>query len=77
MELDPRVLIVSDHGFCAYDDAPVRTLPPRTSTGAAILGDHHPEAIWIKKGIAADLRRPTDVFNAIRASLDPAASPAP
>jgi len=62
---DDEVLVISDHGFCSYEDAPIRTLPRRTPKGE-IKGDHHPEAIVIKKNIPCDIEQPIDVFKCIK-----------
>jgi predicted AlkP superfamily phosphohydrolase/phosphomutase len=63
---DDEVLVISDHGFCDYDAAPIRTLPRRTPKGE-IKGDHHPDAILIKKNIPCDITQPIDVFRCIKA----------
>lgn len=63
---DDEVLVVSDHGFCDYDAAPIRTLPRRTPKGE-IKGDHHPDAILIKKNIPCEITQPIDVFRCIKA----------
>ena len=60
------VLVISDHGFCDYDAAPIRTLPKRTPKGE-IKGDHHPDAILIKKNIPCEITQPIDVFHCIKA----------
>jgi predicted AlkP superfamily phosphohydrolase/phosphomutase len=63
---DDEVLVISDHGFCDYDAAPIRTLPRRTPKGE-IKGDHHPDAILIKKNIPCEITQPIDVFRCIKA----------
>ncbi len=62
---DSEILVISDHGFCDYEKAPVRTLPKRTPKGE-IKGDHHPEAIFIKKNIPCEISQPVDVFHCIK-----------
>ncbi len=62
---DDEVLVISDHGFCDYDAAPIRTLPKRTPKGE-IKGDHHPDAILIKKNIPCEITQPIDVFHCIK-----------
>jgi len=62
VELDDQLIIISDHGFCNYDKAPIQTLPRKTKTGKIIKGDHHPEAILITKNIDFDIKQPEDVF---------------
>lgn len=63
--LEEEVLIVSDHGFCDYDSAPIRTLPKKTPKGE-IRGDHHPEAIVIKRNIPCHVEQPVDVSSCIK-----------
>lgn len=62
---DDEIIVVSDHGFCDYDKAPIRTLPEKTPKGK-IKGDHHPDAILITKNIDYDISQPTDIFFAIK-----------
>jgi predicted AlkP superfamily phosphohydrolase/phosphomutase len=62
---DEEVVVISDHGFCDYDKAPIRTLP-RTTPKGEIKGDHHPEAIVITRGIDADIYQPMDIYHLIR-----------
>lgn len=62
---DDEIIVASDHGFCDYDDAPIRTLPRSTPRGE-IKGDHHPEAILITKNVDGDISQPTDVFRVIK-----------
>jgi len=61
LSYDDEFIVISDHGFCAYDEAPIRTLPKRTPKGE-IKGDHHPEAILITKNINFLIKQPEDVF---------------
>ena len=65
IKFDEEVIIVSDHGFCDYDEAPVRTLPRKTPRGE-IKGDHHPDAIVITKNIDCKIKDPVDVFYCIK-----------
>lgn len=63
---DEEVILVSDHGFCDYDRAPIRTLPRSTPRGE-IKGDHHPEAVLITRNIEADgISQPMDVCRVIK-----------
>jgi len=62
---DDEVIVISDHGFCDYDSAPVRTLPERTPKGK-VKGDHHPEAIIIRKNVKCYIEQPVDVFKCIK-----------
>jgi predicted AlkP superfamily phosphohydrolase/phosphomutase len=66
---DDEIIIISDHGFCDYDKAPIRTLPKRTPKGE-IKGDHHPEAILITKNIEFEIAQPMDVFFAIKSKYE-------
>lgn len=61
MNFDEEIIVISDHGFCDYDKAPVRTLPKRTPKGE-IKGDHHPNAILITKNVSYEISQPADVF---------------
>jgi len=62
---DDEIIIISDHGFCAYDEAPIRTLPKKTPKGE-IKGDHHPDAILITKNINYVINQPEDVFYCLK-----------
>ena len=66
---DDEIIIMSDHGFCDYDKAPIRTLPKSTPKGE-IKGDHHPEAILITKNIEFEINQPMDVFFAIKSKYE-------
>lgn len=61
VEFDEEVIIISDHGFCDYEKAPIQTLPKKTPKGE-IKGDHHPEAILITKNIDFKINQPMDLF---------------
>ena len=61
VEYDDELIVISDHGFCDYDKAPIRTLPKKTPRGE-IKGDHHPEAILITKNVDYEISQPEDVF---------------
>lgn len=65
---DKELMVISDHGFCDYDSAPIRTLPSKTPKGK-IKGDHHPEAIVIKRNIEHPIEQPVDVFSCIKAKF--------
>ena len=65
VEHDDQVLILSDHGFCGFADAPVKTLPEVTSDGTKLKGDHHPDAIVIAKNIPFKINQPMDVFHGL------------
>lgn len=66
VKLDDQVLIISDHGFCDYDKAPIQTLPNKTSDGHELKGDHHPDAILIAKNIPFKVDQPADVFKGLK-----------
>lgn len=62
---DNEFIIISDHGFCDYDKAPVQTLPKKTKSGILLKGDHHPDAILITNNVDSDISQPEDVFKAL------------
>ncbi len=62
---DKEVIVISDHGFCDYDKAPVRTLPRKTPRGE-IKGDHHPDAVLITRNVQYQIKQPEDVFFALK-----------
>lgn len=62
---DTEIIIISDHGFCDYEKAPIRTLPKNTPKGE-IKGDHHPDAVLITKNINYEINQPMDVFFCIK-----------
>jgi len=59
-----KLILISDHGFCAFGEAKVQTLPRRTEYGE-LKGDHHEEAILITVNVKYKIERPQDVFYAI------------
>ncbi|MBC8501440.1 MAG: alkaline phosphatase family protein [DPANN group archaeon] len=61
-----KIIIASDHGFCAFGDAKVQTLPKVTSNGSKLRGDHHEDAILITKGIKKEINNLRDVFKAVK-----------
>ena len=67
-ERDNKLIIISDHGFCSFGEAKIRTLPPETEQGK-IKGDHHENALLITVNISYEINRPQDVFYAIRKEL--------
>jgi predicted AlkP superfamily phosphohydrolase/phosphomutase len=66
---DPRnrLIIISDHGFCSFGEAKVRTLPQKTAEGE-IKGDHHEVGILITVNLDYPIEKPQDVFGAIKAT---------
>ena len=65
LPFDEEVILISDHGFCDYEKAPIRTLPKSTPKGE-IKGDHHPEAVLITRNIGAEIHQPMDVYRVIK-----------
>jgi predicted AlkP superfamily phosphohydrolase/phosphomutase len=63
-----RLIVISDHGFCAFGEARIQTLPLR-SEGGELKGDHHEEALLITVNLDHEIERPQDVFFAIRKEL--------
>lgn len=63
---DEKILVVSDHGFCDFEEAEVQTLPKETKNGRKLKGDHSKEAIWIKKNVKKTPESVMDVYNVIR-----------
>ncbi|MCD6367546.1 MAG: alkaline phosphatase family protein, partial [Candidatus Aenigmarchaeota archaeon] len=61
-----KLIIISDHGFCSFGEAKVQTLPQKTSDGRILKGDHHEDAILITKNVDYEIKRPQDVFFALK-----------
>lgn len=61
-----KLIVVSDHGFCSFGDAKVQTLPKKTKDGKELKGDHHEEAILITRNVDYEIKRPQDVFFALK-----------
>jgi len=59
-----KLIVISDHGFCSFGEAKVKTLPEKTEYGR-LKGDHHEEAILITVNIDYPIEKPQDVFWAI------------
>lgn len=64
-----KVIIVSDHGFCDFKDSRVRTLPKFNTYGQRLSGDHHPEAIFITKGIKGRIKKADQIYALIKKEL--------
>src|SRR3989338_7766731 len=60
-----KIIVVSDHGFCARGEAKVQTLPEMSADGEKLKGDHHEEAILITKNVNYEIREHKGVFSAI------------
>ena len=58
-------IILSDHGFCAWDDTPIRTTYPRGYKGTLKKGDHDIDAILITNGVDFLIKQPEDVCYAM------------
>lgn len=65
MKYAEKIIVVSDHGFCARGEAKVQTLPEISADGEKLKGDHHEEAILITRNINYEIKEHKDVFNAI------------
>lgn len=63
-----KFIVISDHGFCNWDEVEKHTLPRKTPEGE-IKGDHHKEAILITKNVDYDIDKPEDVYFAIQSEL--------
>ncbi|RLG36384.1 hypothetical protein DRN79_04985 [Methanosarcinales archaeon] len=59
---DDRLILISDHGFCSFENARVRTL----TAHEGIKGDHSDRAMVVTVNVPYDIKRPQDVFFAIR-----------
>jgi len=64
LERGGKLIIISDHGFCSFGEAKVRTLPLKSEAGE-LKGDHHEEALLITVNLDYPIERPQDVFFAI------------
>ncbi|MBL7147671.1 MAG: alkaline phosphatase family protein [Nanoarchaeota archaeon] len=65
IKFDDKIIIISDHGFCDWEESKVHTLTKKTPKGKIIKGDHHPEAILITKNINYEINKPKDIFFSI------------
>jgi predicted AlkP superfamily phosphohydrolase/phosphomutase len=63
---DEKIIIVSDHGFCSWDESNTHTLPRKNAHGRKIRGDHSDTSVAILRGLEYDIRRPQDIFFAIK-----------
>ena len=66
LQYDEKVMVVSDHGFCSWDESKFHTLRKRNSNRREIKGDHNQEMILITKNIGYKNERPQDVFYCIK-----------
>jgi len=67
-EKQNRLVVISDHGFCSFGEAKVRTLPEQTEQGK-IKGDHHENTFLITVNVDYEIERPQDVFYAISSAI--------
>jgi predicted AlkP superfamily phosphohydrolase/phosphomutase len=63
-----KLIVISDHGFCSREEAKVQTLP-EMGEGREIKGDHSDEGIVITKNVNYEIKRPQDVFFAIKKEM--------
>lgn len=63
---DDKVIVISDHGFCDWDETESHTLSRKNKSGREIKGDHNKEAILITKNIDYNIEKPQDVFYCIK-----------
>jgi len=61
---DNSLIVISDHGFCSFGEAKIRTLPEETEHGR-LKGDHHENALLITVNLDYEIDTPQDVFHAI------------
>ncbi len=59
-----KLVVISDHGFCSFGEAKVRTLPEQTAEGR-LKGDHHEDAFLLTINLDFGITRPQDIFFAI------------
>ena len=65
IQFDNKIILLSDHGFCSFGEAKIKTLKKANIDGREVKGDHHEEAILIAKNINYDIKNPEDIFYAI------------
>jgi len=61
---DNSLIVISDHGFCSFGEAKIRTLPEETEHGR-LKGDHHENALLITVNLDYEIDTPQDIFHAI------------
>jgi predicted AlkP superfamily phosphohydrolase/phosphomutase len=61
---DNKLIVISDHGFCSFGQAKVKTLPEKTEQGR-LKGDHHENALLITVNVDYEINCPQDVFYAL------------
>lgn len=63
-----KLIIISDHGFCSFGEAKVKTLPEQTEQGK-LKGDHHENALLITVNLDYQIEKPQDVFFTLKEEL--------
>ncbi|MFC1962398.1 alkaline phosphatase family protein [Chloroflexota bacterium] len=63
-----KLIVISDHGFCSFGEAKIRTLPLRLE-GGELKGDHHENAFLITVNLDYEIEKPQDVFFALSREL--------
>ncbi|MCL4435485.1 MAG: alkaline phosphatase family protein [Thaumarchaeota archaeon] len=64
-----HLIIISDHGFCSFGEAKVKTLPEETGYGK-LKGDHSERAMLITVNVTHNINRPQDVFFAVKNGIN-------
>lgn len=59
-----RLIVISDHGFCSFGEAKIKTLPVQTEHGK-LKGDHHEDALLISVNVDYEIDRVQNVYFAI------------
>lgn len=65
---ESKLIVISDHGFCSFGEATIKTLPERTEQGK-LKGDHHENALLITVNVEHKIDKPQDVFHTIKNDL--------
>ncbi len=68
-EKQNKLIIISDHGFCSFGEATIRTLPQKTEE-RNLKGDHHENALLITVNLDYEIERPQDVFFALQKEFE-------
>ena len=69
IKFDDKIIIVSDHGFCAMGESSIPTVKQPESFAREVKGEHDTDAILITKNINQEIKKPEDVFFAIQNEL--------
>ena len=64
-----KLIIISDHGFCSFEEARIQTLPHETEE-RNLKGDHHENALLITVNLDYEIERPQDVFFALQKEFE-------